>query len=285
MYGKLAQKIIVTHQSPDFDGIPAIWLLKRFHPDFADARLAFVPVGDATYNNEPVDSNLDVVHVDTGMGKFDHHQTNDFTCGAKLVHEWLIKEDYVAKDDEALKRLVEIVTQLDHGWDSHKWCEAANDRYEFSLHNILVGWKLIYANENEKYVEWIMHALDSVYKLLQLKVAAEKEIEEGKKFKTRWGKGVGVYTNNDAILDVGIKGGFAVVARKDPGRGYLRVTGSTNHKVDLTHAWEMFKSADPAATWFLHASKVLLRNGSSRNPDMKPTKLDIDEVVKILEKA
>src|SRR3989304_8840869 len=103
VYGKLAQKIIVTHQSPDFDGIPAIWLLKRFHPDFADARLAFVPVGDATYNNEPVDSNLNVLHVDTGMGKFDHHQTNDFTCGAKLVYEWLCKGEFFAQKYGALK--------------------------------------------------------------------------------------------------------------------------------------------------------------------------------------
>jgi len=39
----LAQKIIVTHVSPDFDGIGAIWLLKRFHPDFSNARVEFQP--------------------------------------------------------------------------------------------------------------------------------------------------------------------------------------------------------------------------------------------------
>lgn len=280
----MAQKIIVTHTSPDFDGIPAIWLLKRFHPDFSDAKVAFVPVGEATYNNEPVDSNPDVVHVDTGMGKFDHHQTNDFTCGAKLVYEWLVREGYI-KDDEALARLVDIVTQLDHGWDCYKWPEVANDAWEFSLHNILVGWKILYPKQDEKHIEWVMQALDSVYKLLQLKVAAEKELKEGKKFKTRWGKGVAVYTANDTVLDVAIKGDFAVVARKDPARGYVRITGSNNHKVDLSSAWRMFKKRDPLATWFLHASRVLLRNGSSRNPDMRPTKLTIDEIVEVLEKA
>ena len=278
-------KVIVTHESPDFDGIPAIWLLKRFHPDFKTAKIAFVPVGDSTYNNEPVDSNSDVIHIDTGMGRFDHHQTNNFTCGAKLVYEWLIKEDYIEKDDLALKRLIEIVTEIDHGWDTYKWSEPANDRYEFSLHNILVGWKILYARQDEEYIEWTMNALDSVYKLLSLKVAAEKEIEEGRQFKTRWGRGVAVYTNNDATLDVAIKKGFAVVARKDPGRGYVRVTGSTNHQVDFTCAYEMFKKANIEATWFLHASKVLLRNGSSRNPNMKPTKLTIDEIVEILRKA
>lgn len=280
----MAQKIIVTHISPDFDGIPAIWLLKKFHPEFLDAKVAFVPVGEATYNNEPVDSNPNVIHVDTGGGRFDHHKTDEFTCGAKLIYEWLVVEGYV-KNDEALSRLVEIVTELDHGWDNYKWCEKASDRYEFCLHNILVGWKMLHGGEEDKYMEWTMQALDAVYKLLQQKVAAEKDIENGLKFQTKWGKGVAVKTINDGILDVAIKAGLAIVVRKDPVRGYVRITGSTTHGVDLTGAYEMFRRKDPDATWFLHASKVLLRNGSSRNPTMKPTKLELEEVVTILEKC
>lgn len=278
------QKTIVTHFSPDFDGIPAIWLLKKFHPDFRNARVAFVAVGEATYNNEPVDSNPDVVHVDCGNGKFDHHQTDDFTCGARLVYEWLVKEGYV-RDNEALARLVEIVTQTDHGWDNYKWPEPANDRYEFSLHNIIVGWKMLFPKQDEVIVDLTIEALEASYKLLEQKVMAEKELASGKKFKTRWGEGVAVYTNNDAVLDVAIKSGYALVARKDPNKGYVRITGSTNHKVDLTRAYEMFRKKDPSATWFLHASKVLLRNGSTRNPTMKSTKLEIDEIIEILEKA
>ncbi len=277
-------KTIVTHLSPDFDGIPAIWLLKKFHPEFTSAKVAFVPVGDATYNNEPVDSNPDVVHVDCGMGKFDHHQTDAFTCGAKLVYEWLVGEGYV-KDDKALERLVEIVTQLDHGWDTYKWSEKADDRHEFMVHNVLTGFKILNPKQDEKYVEWGLSVLDAIYKLLQLKVEAEREIREGIHFETRWGRGVAVYTANDTILDVAIKNDYALVARKDPHKGYLRITGSNNFNVDLSHAYEMFKKADPSATWFLHASKVLLRNGSTRNPTMKPTKLTIEEVVEVLKKA
>lgn len=278
------QKTIVTHVSPDFDGIPAIWLLKRFHPDFENAKLEFVPAG-TTYNNEPVDSNPNIVHVDTGYGEFDHHQTDDFTCAAKLVYEWLIKEGYVKEDDKALERLIEILTQLDHGWDTYKWCDKADDRYEFSIHNILTGWKILHPRAYEKYVDWAMNDLDAIYKLLELKVRAEEQIAEGKKFKTRWGKGVAIYTQNESVLDVGIKNDYAVVVRKDPGRGNIRVTASNKFKVDLTRAYELAKAKDPEATWFLHSSKVLLRNGSSRNPTMKPSKLTIDEMVEILEKA
>ena len=277
-------KLIVTHSSPDFDGIPAIWLFKKFHPDYADAQVAFVPAG-TTYKNEPVDVNPDIVHVDTGLGRFDHHQTSDFTCGAQLVYEFLVKEGYIAKDDLAMARLIRILTEMDHGYDNYRWPDLANDRNEFFVHNVLVGFKMTNPKQDEKYVEWVSNCMDAIYKLLQNKVHAEGEIERGIKFKTRWGEGIGVESVNDAVLDVGIKGGFALVVRKDPSRGFLRVTGSNDHQVDLTRAYEAFCKKDPEATWFLHASKVLLRNGSARNPTMKATKLTIKEAVEILEKA
>ena len=276
-------KIIVTHNSPDFDGIPAIWLLKKFHPDFKNAKLAFVPAG-ATYNNEPVDSNPEIVHVDTGMGRFDHHQNSDFTCGAQLVYEWLVKEGYI-KDDEALARMVKIFTELDHGWDNYKWPEPASDRYEFLFHNTLTGWKILNPNQDEKYVEWTIFGLEAIYKLLQSKVKAEKEIESGKKFKTRWGEAVAVYSANSTILDLAIKIGYALALTKDPKRGNVRITGSNNKNVDLTNAYKKICEIDHEGTWFLHSSKVLLRNGSSRNPNMRATKMELGEVIKILEKA
>ncbi len=277
-------KLIVTHSSPDFDGIPAIWLLKKFDPEFKNARVAFTPAG-TTLNGQVVDSDPDVVHVDTGMGRFDHHQSNDFTCGAQLVYEYLVKQGYVKEDDEALRRMVVVMTELDHAYDNYKWPEPASDRWEFGLYNALVGMKMTHPKDDNFLVEWLLPILDGVYMLMQGKVKAEKEVEAGKKFKTRWGDGVALYTPNDSVLDAAIKGGYALVVRKDPAKGYIRVTASNAHEVDLTKAYELFMKADPQATWFLHASKKLLRNGSTRNPTMKSTKLELDEVVRILEKA
>ncbi len=281
----MAQKIIVTHISPDFDGIPAIWLLKRFHPEFSDARVEFVPAGNNTYHNQPVDSDPDIVHVDVGGGRFDHHQTNDFTCAAKLVYEWLIKEDYVSGGDEALKRLIQVVTELDHGWDSYKWPEPASDRWEFSLHNVISGIKMRYRGDFNKAIDWTIDGLEAIYMLLKSKVLAEKEIKQGQEFKTRWGKAIALYTKNDAVMDLAIKTGYALVVRKDPNQGYVRITGSNKHKVDLTRAYAQIAKNDKVGNWFLHASRVLLRNGSTRNPNMKPTKMTLEEIVKILKKA
>lgn len=281
----MAQKIIVTHLSPDFDGIPAIWLLRKYHPDFGNARVEFVPAGNNTYNNEPVDSNPDVIHVDVGGGKFDHHNTNDFTCGAKLVFEWLVKEGYIEKNDKALERMVQVITETDHAWDTYKWCEPASDRYDFSLHNMISGLKMYYHGDYHRVIDWTIEGLESSYRLLQSKVKAEDEVKNGQKFKTRWGDGVAVFTKNDGIMDAAIKGGYAVVMRKDPRRGFVRVTGSNKHKVDFTMAFKEIEKSDKVGDWFLHSSKVLLRNGSTRNPTMKPTDMTIDEVIEVLRNA
>lgn len=277
-------KIIVTHTSPDLDGIPAIWLLKKFHPDFKGANVAFVPAG-STYNNEPVDSNPDVVHVDTGMGRFDHHQNSDFTCGAQLVYESLLREGYVDESDEALFRMVKILTEIDHGYDTYKWNERENDRYDFMLHNVLSGWKMNEPGKDGKYVEKVIDAIEAVYKVLQSKVLAEGEIKNGQHFETKWGKGVAVFSSNGSILDTAIREGYAVAVTKDPKKGNVRITGSNAFDVDLTDVYEDLKKRDPEASWFLHASKVLLRNGSSRNPTMKATKLELAEVIEVLQKG
>lgn len=281
----MAQKTIVTHISPDFDGIPAIWLLRRFHPQFKSARVELVPAGDNTLHNQPVDSDSDVLHVDVGGGKFDHHHTNDFTCGAQLVYEWLVKEGYIKKDDEAMRRIIQVVTELDHGWDSYKWPEPASDRWEFTLPQLLSGIKMVFPRDTAKHIEYTMEGLDAVYKLMQSKVKAEEEVEKGVKFKTRWGQGVGVVTKNDGVMDAAIKNGYALVVRKDPDEGYVRITGNNLNKVDFTKAYDNVTRMDDRGNWFLHASKVLLRNGSTRNPMMKPTKLSMEEVIEILKRS
>ena len=63
------------------------------------------------------------------------------------------------------------------------------------------------------------------------------------------------------------------------------MTGSNKHKVDFTKAYRAIVAKDKVGTWFLHASKVLLRNGSSRNPTMTPTRMDIDDIVEILKRS
>jgi hypothetical protein len=75
-------KTVVTHIGPDLDAITSVWLVKTYFPGWEEAHMAFVPAG-TTLRGEPPDSDPEIIHVDTGFGDFDHHQTDEDTCAAK----------------------------------------------------------------------------------------------------------------------------------------------------------------------------------------------------------
>jgi hypothetical protein len=139
-------KTIVTHYAPDVDACTSIWLLKRFLPDWEDAQVAFVPAGD-TLNGEIVDSDPDVLHVDTGMGILDHHQTGENTCAAKRVTEYISKfkksgsknKENKSFPDLALERMIEIVNDIDHFQEVY-FPQSDADFYDISFVGILDGY-------------------------------------------------------------------------------------------------------------------------------------------------
>lgn len=274
-------KIIVTHLSPDFDAIPAIWVLKKFDSSFADAKVEFVPAG-TTLDNQPVSSDPNIIHVDTGGGPFDHHADNSYTCAAKLVWEWLKKERGI--EDVAVDRLMNLIVAFDHAKDL-SWPDAADDKYELMLPALIAGWKMTYGGQYQKITELGLIAMDAAYAVMRSKVAAEKALEQGIEFQSPWGKAIGVEAANEGTLQVGEKLGYALVCKKDPRRGSVRIYGRSDFGVDLEKAYQKVKKMDPEAGWFLHASKCLLINGSAKNPTMKPTKLTLEEVIEVLKNA
>jgi hypothetical protein len=54
--------------------------------------------------------------------------------------------------------------------------------------------------------------------------------------------------------------------------------------VDLEPYYEKLKAAEPESTWFLHASHHMVLNGSSKNPDMKPSQRPLTEVIDVFKK-
>jgi hypothetical protein len=259
-------------------------LIKRFLKDWEEAEVKFTPPGKYTIDDQPVDSNPDILYVDTGLGRFDHHHTNDFICAATLVWDY-IKEE-TGKEDEAIERLVKIVNQVDHAYDLI-WPEADDDRYEIVLHMILEGFKRVGSEEetSQRIIDFGMKALDGAWKILQEKVKAEEELEEGQEFETRWGKGMALETRNDGVLFLGEKKGYCLVARLDTKNGHLKIYARWDKKVDLTKAYEEFKKKDPEPKWFLHVSKAILMNGTLSQPGYQPTELSLEEIIEILKKS
>jgi hypothetical protein len=274
-------KTIVTHIGPDCDAITSVWLVKTFLPGWEEASYAFVPAGK-TLEGKPPDDNPDIVHVDTGFGKFDHHQTNADTCAAKLVYE-AVREEH--GPDPALERLVALVNDIDHFREVF-YPNPTADFWNFGLEAMIDGWRLLYSDNPIRIVDLGMNALDGIYKQFQNKVWAEKELKDkGVEFATKWGRGMAVETTNDDVVHLAQKMGYMVAVRKDPKKGYLRVKAFPKPEIDLSEVYEAFKKEEPDATWFLHASHHMVLNGSSKNPDIRPTQKTLQQVIDLIQKV
>lgn len=282
-------KTIVTHIAPDVDAVTSVWLLIRFLPGWGEAQVSFVPAGK-TLNNEPVDSDPEIWHVDTGMGRLDHHQTDEDTCAARRTWEYIKKiengklkmENYT---DEAMERLIDVVNDIDHFQEVY-FPNPTADFYDISLVGILDGLKLLYADNNQKLVDVGLDALDGVYKSFQNKVWAESEIKEkSMEFKTKWGKGLAIETINDETVRLAQKQGYVMAVRKDPKKGFIRIKALPQSQVDFTSCYNILKEKDKNATWYLHAGKKMVLNGSVKNPDSKPTSLTLREIIEVLKEV
>lgn len=275
---KSTMKTIVTHIGPDLDAICSIWMIKKFFKEWEEAALAFVPAGE-TLNGCPPDDNTEIWHVDTGFGRYDHHQTNENICSSTLLYD-LVKKSW--KEDTALDRFVTVVNDIDHFREVFL-PNPTSDWWDMGIVSAIDGWRLIFADDPVKIVALGMDALDGIYKTFQNKVWAEKEIKEkGIVFDTKWGKCLALETTNDEVVHLGQKMGYAIVVRKDPNKGYIRIKSLPKPEINLTHVFEKLKELDPDATWFLHVSSHMILNGSSKNPKMRPTKLTLEQIISVI---
>ncbi|MCL5113793.1 MAG: hypothetical protein M1372_01320 [Patescibacteria group bacterium] len=299
-------KVVITHNSPDLDAITSAWLIKRFFPGWEDAVVRFVPAGERIGKTIEITSRQviekingdEVIHVDTGLGPLDHHQIKDENVSAaSLTWEFVktqnsslgIQNSKKIKDKiEAIGRIVKVVVDIDHFREVF-WKDATSDYHEFSLIGILDGLKLEKPDQDGFYVDFVIQCLDALLHQFENRIWAEREIKEnGKKFKTRFGEGIGFETINDTVIKLSQKMGYVIVVRKDPRKGYVRIKAlpaleSQKEEIDLRLAYEKLKKIDPDATWFLHISGKMLLNGSVKNPKMRVTKLPLSDIIKVLE--
>lgn len=304
-------KIVVTHLSPDMDAIGSVWVIKKFLPGWSDAKVEFVPAGlrlervknHPEFVKEPVlkVGDDEIMHVDTGHGPLDHHQTSSMeTCGAKRSWEFVLSElektgqQLRIEHQEAVSRIVEQIVAMDHFQEVHR-VDASADYQDFSLWAINEGLQYLKPGEDDYYVEFGRTCLDYLFSFFENKIWAEKEMLKGIEFEIKAGKCLGIESQNDSVIKLAQKKGYVVVVRKDPRRGNVAIKAIPNKAeseeqsakisgIDLTLAYEQMKKMDPDATWFLHVGKKMLLNGSVKNPDMVPTKLTLDAIVNVLER-
>ena len=273
-------KTVVSHLSPDIDSITSVWLIRRFLPGWTDAELKFVPAG-ATLDNQPADKNPEIIHVDTGLGKFDHHQSSDYISASSLVLDYLKKEGFLKeKQKRALDKMVREITGYDH-FSEVFFDDPAADRYEFMLHKIIEGGLKSTLKEDQKVLEAVFPMLDSVFNIFVKKNQAEEEIKKGFVFKSYLGKSLCMVTKNEETMKLALKKGYKLVLKKDPERGNIRIKTVPGKEYDLTPIYKKIMAQDKKGTWFLHASHNMLLNSSSKNPNFIPSPLTTKRLIEI----
>lgn len=277
-------KKIVTHINPDLDAVVSVWLIKRFLPGWQEAMVDFCQP-QSTIDGKPVDSNPDILHVDVGEGRLDHHQLKEVTSAAELCFNYLKQQrkGQLLKelDEKALVQIIKVVTEVDNARDLN-WPETKTIRPNFYLHNLIAGIRGI-AGSDEEAINFGLKGMDAVFHQIKKSLDAQEELKEGIEFETRWGKAIAIETGNDNVLWEGEKKGYCLVVRKDPETGGVRIYARYDKRADLTKAYNKFKKMDPVSEWYLHQSKKLLLNMSS-GKEMRPTKLSLEEIIKVLKK-
>jgi len=277
-------KKIITHINPDLDAVAAAWIIKRFLSGWEDAEIDFIAATADGKKISGVDSSEDVLYVDVGRGKLDHHQTSDYLSATKLCWNYVLeqREHQPLKEieQEAGERLVEVVTQIDHAKDLN-WEEAGETRYYFYLHILIDGVRGL-GEGDQQVLDFGFRALEAVFLTLKNKIRAEQDLKNGIEFQTSWGRAIALESANKRVLWEGEIQGFVMVVKKNPKNGAVQIYARPDSEVDLAAAYRKFKKIDPLADWFLHASGKLLLNESSVNPNMRPTKLTLRQIVRIL---
>lgn len=270
-------KVLVTHINPHLDDILAIWLFKKFHPEFSAAKMEFLSAAKngVTYQDKAVDSDPDVVHFGIGRGKFDEHKGDVGESAGSLVWMDIKNSNLAPKDEIELKALDELVkwnTLVDTG-------QAPN--YEFSEFSVQSFIRPLdsKAETSQKAVELGEEILDRILEALKRKQQSTKDWEEAVEFQSKFGKSYAVSSQTLDRTFCKRAGGDLFIIYNPKYKSVQFFTPSQD--IDLSPIYEKAKSLDPEADWYLHQSHHMILCGSHTAPGSKTTKLTLSELIEV----
>lgn len=261
-------KTLVTHINPHLDDIFAIWLFKKFNPQFEGANLEFISASrDAGGESE------DRVFVGTGGGRFDEHKEGLKTCAASLVYEYLKEQNLLPKDEleiKALDRLVDWNKLVDTGqapdsefneFSVQAFIRPLDSNSETSTKAVLLGGEI----------------LDRILQVLKRKEQSIIDWEKAVEFESGFGKSFAVSSETINREFCREKGGdlFLMI---DPEHESVQFFSPDK---DLEPIYISVKEKDPEASWFLHQSHHMVICGSGSAPEGKKSKLSMEELIQI----
>lgn len=265
-------KTLVTHINPHLDDIAAIWLFKKYQPEFKDAQIEFI---SASRGSAAKEESKDKVFLGTGGGMFDEHKEGLDTCAGTLVYDFLKEKKYIP-EDEITRKALDYLLDWNKLIDTGKAPDSQFD--EFSVQSFIRS-KDNSPDSSKRSVELGSEILDRILAVLKRKQKSILDWEGRKEFQTIFGKSFAVVSETvDREFCREQEGSLFLIYNPK----YKSVQFFTpSFEIDLEPIYTKLKSLDPQASWFLHQSHHMVMCGSSSAPDSKPTKLSLEELIEV----
>lgn len=266
-------KTLITHINPHLDDISAIWLFKKFFPEFRDAEVNFINASrDEAIKNESEDK----VYFGTGGGKYDEHKGDLEDCAVSLVWKDIKAKGLAPKDEawlNAYEELVEWSRLIDLGkapnqefsiYSIQSFIRSLDDSKESSLESQNLG---------EKILDRVLNNVKNKHKSL-------RDWEKRAEFETKFGKTIAVESETINRPFAKEMGGDLFLMY-DPKKTDVQFF-TPRFDLDLEPIYKKVKELDLEADWFLHQSHHMVICGSGAAPDSKRTKLSFEQLVDVL---
>jgi hypothetical protein len=238
----------------------------------AEAELQFVPSGQ-TLNGMPADADRQIIHVDTGAGRFDHHQRNSRElCAAELVRR------AVAPNDLALQRMVRQVCQIDNA------LAPSGDNAFFNINALIAGYNMLFPNRPHHVAYAMLPNLDAWYEHEARQIRLEQAFAQRLEFYTPWGLGIAMESEDGGSSKLAYGHGAVLYAYRD-GNGWMGIAAQSRSRVDLSNVYADLRVVDHDADWYLHPNKRLLLCGTAKAPPRTPSKLSLVQLVEVIKSA
>lgn len=272
----MKNNLLVTHARPHIDDVAAVWLLKTYHPDFADAAIEFLQKGDS----EPVIPE-GAVAIGIGRGQFDEHKGDKGESATSLVWKWLREQPEVNLDPKqklAVERLVSWVHREDLAelkmYPMWEWSVTIPVEYAFDT----------YDGDNHRVYDLATRIFEVVIgyyeKVAQLDVDWDSRIE----FESKWGKAIALESPASGLSERAWQQGAVMVIQINPGMGTRQFRAKMDSPADFSEIYEKVRSLEPQASWFLHHEKRLLLCGSRTASTFNPSKLTLQDMIDLVKK-
>lgn len=264
-------KVLTTHINPHLDDIAAIWLFKKFHPEFEEAEVEFI---SQSQSNQVEDTESgDRVYIGVGRGKFDEHKGDLEDCATSLVWKFL-KSKHRLSDEilvNALDRLVEWIRMVDLG-------KAPEEYSAFSVPAFIRPSGLT-IEPSLKAVDLGLEILDRILEVLKKEEQSAKDWQDRVEFKTKFGKSIAVKSRTVNRAFCKNMGGdlFLMYDPKYSGVQFFTPVD----EIDLKPIYKKIKKLKPDEDWYLHQSHHMVICGSGSAPDAKQTGLSFEQLIEI----